>query len=148
MSFLNKAYIRGRACYITPVIRVVSAAQVLAHLMFTQHILSLSVVQRKEVAFRWLQQLHTGTQLVPVSKLVLGQPRSASCIHGFLPEELQTGSPTPYFLLWWLEEESLNAINLLLEGLKKGRFRQVMVGQKKRKQSVGEKRLEKVKYFM
>lgn len=46
-----------------------------------------------------------------------------------------------------VEESSLNPMNLLLEG-GQGRFSEVMAGQKKRKQSVGEKRLEKVKYFI
>ena len=84
--------------------------------MFIQHLLSLPFVQRKEFAFRWLQQLRAGTRPVPASQLVLGLPGSASCMHGFLPEELQMRSLTPYFLSWWLKEESLNAINLLLEG--------------------------------
>lgn len=53
-----------------------------------QHLVSLPFVQRKEVAFRWLQQLCVGTWLVPACQLVLGLPSSASCMHVFLPEEL------------------------------------------------------------
>jgi len=67
--------------------------------MFIQHVLSLPFIQRKEVTFRQLQQQRAGTQPVLASQLVLGPPSSASCMHGFLPAELQTGSLTPYFLL-------------------------------------------------
>lgn len=115
--------------YITPLIWL-GSARVLARLMFIQHLLSLPFVQRKEVTFRWLQQFRAGTRPVPASQLVLGSPGSASCMHGFLPEGLQMGSLTPYFLSWWLKEESLNPVNVLLDGWKKGRFREVMVGQK------------------
>ena len=92
MIFLNKGYIRGRVYYITPLIWLGSALQALAWLMFIQHLLSLPFVQRKEFAFRWLQQLRAGTWPVPASQLVLGLSGSASCMHGFLPEELQMRS--------------------------------------------------------